>query len=158
MTTTKLNAAMKTDFARIFWGIVVGAVVLVPTASPKDATVATITALEKKWSDAEANNMPNLIAPLLADQAIFTGFGGRVSSRADFLAVEHSTTYTFSTVEDLRIRVFGDTAIASYLLHQKGTDKNGPFDRQIRETDTWVKMPSGDWQVVATHGTDLKKG
>jgi ketosteroid isomerase-like protein len=126
-------------------------------ASPDDATIATIIALEKKWSEAETNNTPHVIEALIADRAMLMASHGRVNTRASFMADERATHYSISTVEDVRVAVFGTTAIANYLLHQQGTYKGVPFDRLIRETDTWIKMPSGNWQVVAAHGSDLKK-
>jgi hypothetical protein len=38
-----------------------------------------------------------------------------------------------------------------------GTEANGkPFTEHLRWTDTWVKAPSGKWQVVATQYTPIK--
>jgi ketosteroid isomerase-like protein len=77
--------------------------------------------------------------------------------RAAFLADERSNQYSSSEIDDLKIRVFGDTAIATYALRQKYTSKGKAFDTHVHETDTWVKMPSGAWQCVASHGSKIKK-
>lgn len=46
----------------------------------------------------------------------------------------------------------------SCLLKGKGTDGKGkPMDFTEQFTDTWVKMPKGQWQCVASHGTNIKK-
>ena len=54
--------------------------------------------------------------------------------------------------------IFGDTAIATGGFKGKGTDAMGkPFDNNNeRWTDTWMKMPSGKWQCVASHATPIK--
>ena len=64
-----------------------------------------------------------------------------------------------SSVEetDMKVSVFGDTAVATYGYKGKGTDAAGkPFDVNERWTDTWVKMPNGHWQCVAAHGSLVK--
>jgi ketosteroid isomerase-like protein len=54
--------------------------------------------------------------------------------------------------------VFGDTAIARMGFKSKGTDALGKsFDSHSRWTDIWVKMPNGQWQCVASHGSEVKK-
>ena len=50
----------------------------------------------------------------------------------------------------------GDTAIAMGLIRAKGTDSSGkPFNTGWRYTDTWVKMPNGQWQCVASHSSPV---
>jgi len=57
----------------------------------------------------------------------------------------------------LKVSVFGDTAIATGGEKLKGTDPLGkPLDVNERWTDTWVKMPSGKWQCVASHQSPIK--
>jgi ketosteroid isomerase-like protein len=59
--------------------------------------------------------------------------------------------------EDVKVTVFGDTAIATGGGKSTGTDPTGKhFVNHERWTDTWVKMPSGQWQCVATQSTLLK--
>jgi ketosteroid isomerase-like protein len=116
-----------------------------------------IAALEKQWTQAETANNADLIAPLLADKFTITESEGQVLDRAAFLAEERSNQYSSSEIDDLKIKVFGDTAIASYALRQKYTSKGKAFDSHTRETDTWVKVPNGVWQCVAAHGSKIKK-
>jgi ketosteroid isomerase-like protein len=115
-----------------------------------------VTALEKQWAQAETANNVDLIPPLLADKFIVTESEGQVIDRTAFLAEERSSKYSSSEIEDLKISVFGDTAIARYVLRQKYTSKGKAFDTHLRETDTWVKMPSGAWQCVASHASKIK--
>jgi ketosteroid isomerase-like protein len=58
----------------------------------------------------------------------------------------------------VKVTVFGDTAIATGEFKAKGTDARSgkPFEEHDRWTDTWVKMPSGKWQCVATQDSALK--
>jgi ketosteroid isomerase-like protein len=119
-------------------------------------TEKAISALEMKWTQAERENKADLIAPLIADKYIATESEGSITNRAELLAEERATKYINSETSELKITVFGNTAIARYVLSQKGTVKGEAFDRRTRQTDTWVKMPSGVWQCVASHGSQLK--
>ena len=80
------------------------------------------------------------------------------NNKAEFLAGERATKYSSVEYLDRKVTVFGDTAIATGGLKFQGTDESGkPFNAHIRWTDTWVKMPDGKWQCVATHSSNLEK-
>ena len=98
-----------------------------------------------------------VVVSVLCGKFINTESEGQVIDRAGFLAEERSNQYSSSEIDDLKIRVFGDTAIASYALRQKYTSKGKAFDTHTRETDTWVKVPNGAWQCVAAHGSTITK-
>jgi len=82
---------------------------------------------------------------------------GKVMDKTALMAMAKAMKYTNAEYEDVKVTVFGDTAIASGGFKSKGTDASGkPFDTHVRWTDTWVKMPNGQWQCVATQGTPIK--
>ncbi len=55
------------------------------------------------------------------------------------------------------VDAYGDAAVAIGLFKGKGTDASGkPVDETSRFTDTWVKMPDGRWQCVASQSTSIK--
>jgi ketosteroid isomerase-like protein len=117
----------------------------------------TVTALEQKWLESQKTSNPDLLAPLLADKFVNTGSEGKVTAKAETLAL--IKTAKFDTIEytDVKVTVFGDTAIATGALKGKGTDGSGkPFVEYERWTDTWVKIPSGQWQCVASHASPVK--
>ena len=122
------------------------------------ATEKSIAALEDQWLKSQKTNNPDLVAPLLADKYVFTGDDGKViMNKAENLADVKATKYTSADYENVQVTVFGDTAIATGGSKFKGTDSSGkPFDSHDRFTDTWVKMPSGRWQCVATHASTIK--
>ena len=97
------------------------------------------------------------MAPLLADKFISTGSDGKVSGKADLLATAKATKYDSADYEDVKVTAFGDTAIATGGFKGKGTDELGkPLYVHERWTDTWVKMPNGKWQCVASHVSAVK--
>jgi len=122
------------------------------------ATEKAILALEDKWEQSEKTNNPDLVAPLLADKFVETSRSGKVHNKAEFLAEERATKYSSVEYLDMKVTAFGDTAIATGGLKLQGTGESSkPFDIHIRWTDTWVKMPDGKWQCVATHSSDIEK-
>ncbi|MFI4889534.1 MAG: nuclear transport factor 2 family protein [Steroidobacterales bacterium] len=120
-------------------------------------TEKAIMALENQWLQSQKTNNPDLVAPLLADKMVDTGSDGKVMNKAQLLADAKATKYTSAEYENVQVTVFGDTAIATGGFRGKGTDSSGkPLDIHERWTDTWVKMPDGKWQVVATQGSPVK--
>jgi ketosteroid isomerase-like protein len=117
----------------------------------------TITALENRWLQSYKTNNPDLIAPMLADKFVSTGSEGKLMTKAESLAEAKATKNTSADYENVQVTVFGDAAIATGGYKGKGTDGSGkPFDVHLQWTDTWVKMPNGKWQCVASQDTPIK--
>jgi ketosteroid isomerase-like protein len=126
-------------------------------AQTSGGTEKAVAALEEQWLQSQKTNNPDLVAPLLADNFVNTGSDGKVMNKAETLADARATKYASAEYEDLKVTVFGDTAIATGGFKAKGTDASGkPLDEHVRWTDTWVKMPNGKWQCVASHGSPVK--
>ena len=120
-------------------------------------TEKAIAALENQWLKSQQTNNSDLTASLLADKYVYTNEDGKVMNKAQSLADAKATKYTFADYENLQVTVFGDAAIAIGGGKFKGTDSSGkPMDSHVRFTDTWVKMPDGKWQCVATHDSIIK--
>jgi len=126
-------------------------------AQQTGGTEKAVAALEQQWLKSQKTNNPDLVAPLLADKFVNTGSDGKVTGKAETLATAKATKYESAEYEDVKVMAFGDTAIATGGFKAKGTDPAGkPFDTNERFTDTWVKMPNGKWQCVASHGSPVK--
>lgn len=120
-------------------------------------TEKAILALEEQWIQSQRTNNPDLLAPLLAEKLVNTGTDGKVRNKLETLAVEKATKYSSSEYEETKVTVFGDTAIAASIWKGEYVDETGkPVKSRSRWTDTWVKMPDGKWQCVATHGSSIK--
>jgi ketosteroid isomerase-like protein len=121
------------------------------------ATAKAVAALENQWLQSQKTNNPDLVAPLLADKMVSTGNDGKVENKAQMLADAKSRKYDSAEYENVQVMVYGNTAIATGTLRGKGTDATGKrFDDHDRWTDTWIKMPSGSWQCVATPDFSIK--
>ena len=126
-------------------------------AQTTGGTEKAVAALEQQWLQSQKTNNADLVAPLLADKFVSTGSDGKVSGKAETLANAKATKYDSAEYEDVKVTAFGDTAIATGGFTSKGTDASGkPMNAHERWTDTWVKMPNGQWQCVASHVSSVK--
>jgi len=121
------------------------------------ATEKTVTALEQTWLQSQRTSNPDLLAPLLADRFVDTGSDGAVTGKAEALALVKTMKLESAEYYDVKVTVFGNTAIATGGFKGTGTDATGrPLNVNERWTDTWVKMPNGQWQCVASHASPIK--
>src|SRR5438094_8965564 len=88
-------------------------------------TEKAVAALEQQWLKAQKTNNPDLVAPLLSDKIIGTSNDGKVSNKAEMLADAKATKYESMEYENVKVTVFGDTAIATGSARSKGTDASG---------------------------------
>jgi len=115
-----------------------------------------VAALDQQWLQAQKTNNPDLLVPLLADEVVVTEADGKVNGKAGTLATYRKTHWDSAEYTDVKVTVFGDTAIATGGFKGKGTDAKGkPLDVNERWTDTWVKMSSGKWQCVASQASPI---
>ena len=123
------------------------------TAADEQAVIAA----EHQWLKSQQTNNVELLAPLLADKVVETSAEGKVLAGKDaVLAAAKSEKWSSADYSDLKVTVFGDTAIATGIFTGKGTDAAGkPIDARVRFTDTWV-MANGKWLCVATQDSPLK--
>jgi len=145
----------------LIWGLL-ALVMMVSGAAARAATgdsvEQTVIAAEHQWLKSQQTNNVELLAPLLADKVVETTEEGKVYAGKDaVLADAKADTWSSAEYTDLKVTVFGDTAIATGSFLGKGTNAAGkPLDVRVRFTDTWVKMPNGKWLCVATHDSPLK--
>jgi ketosteroid isomerase-like protein len=118
----------------------------------KEMTNQHITALMK----ADTNSLEIL----LADD--YTGIrgDGTLSTKAQEIGnVKSGTLKTDkSDIKDLKIRVYGHTAVVTALTFFKGTTPSGtPFSGTTRSTRVWVKQ-KGNWNLVSFQATRVPSG
>lgn len=114
-------------------------------------TEKAVNALENQWLQSERTNNPDMITTLFGDKYVATGPDGKLEDKAQTLADAKARKWSSAEYEDVKVVAYGDVAIATGGYKGKGTDSGKPFDEHLRWTDTWVKMPDGKWQLVASH-------
>ena len=83
---------------------------------------------------------------------------GEIVDRTRFFEVIKSGALTHDMMgsEDLRVRVYGDSAVVTAITRTKGKFMGQEFSTQERATDVFVKH-GGRWQCVLTHLTRFSK-
>jgi ketosteroid isomerase-like protein len=119
-------------------------------AAPAPADDASIVAaLDTRYQAAvKANDAAGMDA-ILADDFILVTGRGSVFTKADLLdaARKKSTIYEHQEDSAQKIRIWGNTAVVTALLWEKGIDDGKPFDKHLWFSDTYVKTPTG-WRYV----------
>jgi ketosteroid isomerase-like protein len=126
-------------------------------AGQSASVVDQIKKLEQDWAQATIKSGAAAVDQYEADDIITTDPGGRVTDKAQDKTDLSSGDLKFQSMElsDIRVRVYGDTAVATGTNTLNGTYKGQDISGKYRFTDTWVKR-SGKWQVVATQGTKIQ--
>lgn len=145
----------------LIWGLL-ASLMMVSSAAAQTATRGTaeqaVTAAEHQWLKSQQTNNVDVLAPLLADKVVETTEEGKVfAGKEAVLADAKSVTWSSVDYTDLKVTVFGHTAIATGTFVGKGKDAAGKaLDQRVRFTDTWVRMADGKWVCVATQDSPLK--
>jgi ketosteroid isomerase-like protein len=95
---------------------------------------------------------------LTADEFIYTSSAGSTSNKVEDVAETMESKVVWlspPSFSEVRVRVYGDVAVATYLDTTKVTIDGKPGN-DFRYTDVWVKR-DGRWQLVASHGSSVVK-
>jgi len=141
----------------IIWGLLSGVLVLSGLAAKAGTAEEAVIAAENQITKSMRTNNVELQAPLLADQIVSTYEDGTVVvGKEANLADAKLTTFSSLELTDLKVTVFGDTAIATGTFASRAIYKGKPFEHRGRFTDTWVRL-NGKWLCVASHQSLIKK-
>lgn len=138
------------------------ATVAISSAQMKDAGKKTgaiekeVTRIEQEMVDALLKGDASANERYLAQDFVFTGPDGKVVDKAQTVADVKSGDLKFesSKLDDMKVRVYGDTAVATYGSTDKGTYKGKDISGRFRWTDVFVKR-GGKWQIVSGQGTPI---
>jgi ketosteroid isomerase-like protein len=117
--------------------------------------VATITELEYRLASAWVKGDRPFVEALLTPDWTVTDPSGRVLTRQQVLDeafVNSDRKIDAMAIDDVRVRVLGDTAVATGRTRATGTYRGATASVVLRFTDVFVRL-NGRWQVVASHGT-----
>ena len=112
--------------------------------------------MENEFAEAIVRNDLEGIGGLVADDWIIIEPDGGIVDRKRFFEVIKSGALTHEMMEseDLRVRVYGDSAVVTAVTWAKGKFMGQEFSTQERATDVFVKC-EGRWRCVLTHLTRL---
>ncbi len=118
---------------------------------------AAITQMEQQWTAAAKTGDADKVAPLLADNWVTLDSNGTLYNKSESLERMKKSKWDVNEISDVKVTSFGNTAIATGTWRGKGTDNGKPVDATEKWVDTWMKMPSGKWQCIASGNAPLKK-
>jgi ketosteroid isomerase-like protein len=124
-----------------------------------------IRALEAQLAGAVVHPDRAFYERVLADDFTHTSHSGVFKTRAEWLAEGKfgkeaepragRTIYDAFDVDDLAVRVYGDTAVVTGRSTPRGTDAKGqPIRGKYRFQRVWVKR-QGRWRAAAFQGTRI---
>ncbi len=117
----------------------------------------TLMDLEAQWVKAALASKGEALAPLLAADFVSVQSDGRTATKAEYVAMTSKGKWQVSEVSDMKVQVHGNAAVVTGMWTGKGTDGMGKaVDAKERFADTWVKMPDGKWQCVASASAPMK--
>jgi ketosteroid isomerase-like protein len=114
--------------------------------------------LENDFARAVTNNDVDAVDGFLADDWIIVDPDGGIIDKARFLGAIKSGVLSHEKMEsaDLRVRVYGNTAVVTGLTTTKGKFMGQDFTSCERATDIFVKQ-NDRWQCVFTQLTRFTK-
>jgi len=126
------------------------------TKPAKETDIQAIERMEKEISDGFLKGNADAHDKYVSQNLKFTAPDGMRLSRDDISAAIRSgmLKFTSSTVSNMRVTIFVDTAIATYDTDDKGTFNGNDISGKARWTDTWARI-NGNWLCIAVAGTNI---
>jgi ketosteroid isomerase-like protein len=111
--------------------------------------VKAVADLDKQYQAAVRRNDAATMQRILADDFILVTGSGTTYTKTDLLEEARSGRMRYSHQEDTEqtVRIWGDTAVVTAKLWEKGMHKGTPFDYRLWFSDTYVRTPTG-WRYV----------
>ena len=121
---------------------------------------ADIKKAMEEMAAANAKNDADAIAVRLADDYYLITPQGTLQTKAERLADMKSgrTKFENFAYEDIKVRQYGNTAVATATVRAKGTTEGKEIAPQVRATLVFVRTGSEDWKLVSTHATGVTSG
>ena len=125
-----------------------------PTAKVNNAAQQEIIDLEKKWNGDIQRQDLALMEQFLADSYFLAvAREGRpldIVPRKDWLNNLKNYKVESFNIDEIKVNVYGKTAVVLMLFTQKALVGRGRRDGQFLITDIWVKQKKG-WRVAERH-------
>ena len=126
-------------------------------ARPEQGAEQQIRVLEGQINAAVVSGDLHVFEQLLADDFTHTNQSGIYRTKAEWLANHKpgQSRYSRYDVDELKIRVYGDTTVVTARTTPRGQDSKGkPITGQYRYLRVWAKR-DGQWRAVAFQSTRI---
>src|SRR5262249_5634446 len=122
-------------------------------AESKGETEHEILRLEEELRQAEMRVDAEALERFYSDDIMVTAPVGVVVAKPlvqEDLRRARTANVEIFDKDDVKVRAYGETAVASYRLTVKGQHEGIEISQQFRVTDVWLRR-EGLWQVVSRH-------
>ncbi|HZS07031.1 MAG TPA: nuclear transport factor 2 family protein [Blastocatellia bacterium] len=123
---------------------------------PANKTEQAILKLEEEWVGALTKADTAALDRIYADGLTYTHSSGAVDTKASYIAnlKAGNTKYESLEREDIKVALYGDTAVATCKATIKLVNKSGPTTLVTRVIHVYVRQ-QGRWQMVAHQTTRI---
>jgi ketosteroid isomerase-like protein len=130
-----------------------------PAGAGSAGDEATVAALDTEYQAAVKRNDAAVMDRILADSFVLVVGSGKTFNKNDLLEEARSGRMQYEHQEDSeqKVRVWGDTAVVTAKLWEKGTENGKPFDAHAWFSDTYVRTPGGWRYAFAQSSLPLPK-
>jgi ketosteroid isomerase-like protein len=113
-----------------------------------------LSKLEKDWADATMKGDIAFQDRIMADDYLGIMEDGTTNTKQQCIDFIRSGQFKAQsiTVDDIKVRVFGDTAVATYHQYETSLFKGKDYSGQTLWTDVFLRR-NGKWQIAAEHGS-----
>lgn len=108
-----------------------------------------VAALDSEYQEAVKRNDAGAMDRILGDEFVLVSSSGTTYTKAQLLDEARSARTIYEHQEDSHktVRMFGDTAIVTAYLWEKGVEDGKPFDHKLWFSDVYRHTPTG-WRYV----------
>ncbi|MDQ2868669.1 MAG: nuclear transport factor 2 family protein [Verrucomicrobiota bacterium] len=107
---------------------------------------------ERQWCAAYFHGDAGFLKKYVVEDFTLTNSNGEISTRADDLQEMASGSVKYEIFEnrDMKVRIYGDTAVVTRWTKVKGAINGKPYETEVAFTDTLARI-DGQWHGVAGH-------
>lgn len=118
-------------------------------SNPATDDRGTVAALDEQYQSAVKRNDVTTMDRILADDFVLVTGSGKIYSKADLLKESGSGEYVYEHQEDTdrNVRLWGDTAVVTAKLWEKGTNGGRTFDYTVWFSDVYLRTSQG-WRYI----------
>jgi len=144
---------------RISLALITVSLLVVPLAWSRGGNAEQqVKEVNDRYIAAQLNNDSDSLQKLMADDFTAIRSDGSLSTKAQ--EIEHiksgALTHEKSDIQDVKIRVYGNSAVATVRSYFKGTVNGKPLSSTVRVTRVWVKQ-NGNWKCVVLQSTRVSQ-
>lgn len=117
-----------------------------------------LVALAHEWDRSMVENDADAIGRYMADDWTIIGSDGSLGDKATFLGLVSSGVLRHDVMksDDVRVRVYGETAVVTSRGVSGGTYQGQPF-REVERVSCVFVREEGRWRCVLTHLSRLSQ-